>query len=109
MLRYIIFLLFLNSSVFSQDKVKFTAAGVTCSMCSKAIQKSLSKNRTILTIEPNLDTQEWNLEVKKDEFKVQDLIKSVEDAGFSISKLYFNGELLIDNTKKNKSKKTKIT
>ena len=86
-----------------QEKIKFTAAGVTCSMCSNAILKSLQTNKSIIKIDPNLDTQEWYVEYKSGEFNVENLIKKVEDAGFSIEKIYLNDKLIFD--RKNKKKK----
>jgi len=93
---------FLSMSIFSfsQDKVKFTAAGVTCSLCSSAIHSSLKNDKSILNVDPNLETQEWNVEYKKGEFKLENLQKRVEDAGFSVSKLWFNGELIYEKKRK---------
>jgi len=96
--------IFFNSYLFAQDKVKFIAGGVTCSMCSNAIHKSLSTDKSVLKIDPNLETQEWNLEYKKGEFKSENLIERVKDAGFSVNKIYLNGELILDNSKKKKNK-----
>lgn len=86
--------------IFAQDKVKFVAAGVTCSMCSSAIHKSLHSDKNILKIEPNLQTQEWNVEYKEGTYTFDKLKKSVESAGFSIDRVWLNGELVIDNRKK---------
>lgn len=98
------FFLLFTSQLFGQDKVRFYAAGVTCSMCSSAIHKSLSSDRSILKVDPNLDTQEWTLEYKTGSFQLESLKKRVEDAGFSVSKVWFNNELILDNTKKKKTK-----
>ena len=99
----IIFLLFC-STLNAQDKVKFIATGVTCSMCSNAIHKSLKTDKAIIKIEPNLETQEWLLEYKTGQFKTEELIKRVEDAGFSISKIYLNDNLILDKSRKKKKK-----
>ena len=104
MKKLLLALFILPIFVFGQDKVTFTAAGVTCSLCSNAIHKSLSSDKSILKVDPNLDTQEWNLEYKKGEFKSENLIKRVDDAGFSVNKIYLNGELILDNSKKKKTK-----
>lgn len=100
----VFFLLLLASQSFGQEKVRFYAAGVTCSMCSGAIHKSLSSDKNILKIEPNLDTQEWILEYKTGSFQLESLKKKVEDAGFSVSKVWVNNELILDNTRKKKTK-----
>ena len=96
--------LLITSKTFSQDKVKFYAAGVTCSMCSSAIHSSLKTDKSISKIDPNLQTQEWYLEYKTGEFKIENLKKRVEDSGFSITKLWLNGELVFDITKSRKRK-----
>jgi len=100
MKKFLFFLFFILPLIsFGQDKIKFLAGGVTCSMCSRAIHESLVDDKFILKIEPNLKTQEWNLEYKKDEFKVENLKKRVEEAGFSIVMLYFNEKIILDNRK----------
>jgi copper chaperone CopZ len=101
-MRYILFILFfLPILTIGQDNVKFIAGGVTCSSCSNAIYKSLQSDKKILKIESNLETQEWDLKYKTGDFKIEDLKKLVEDAGFSIYKLWVNNELILN-------KKTKI-
>ena len=95
-------LLLLPLFILGQDKVKFVASGLTCSMCSKAVHSSLSNDKSILKIDPNLQTQEWNLEYPKGEFKIETLKKKVQDAGFDITKVWLNGELIFDSRKKNK-------
>ncbi len=107
-MRILLFLFFfLPQFVFSQDKVKFTATGVTCSLCSNAIHNSLKGDKSIIKIEPDLQTQEWHLEYKSNEFKTENLIRRIEDAGFFVGKLYLNGQLILDNTKKKKEKNHK--
>jgi len=95
-------LLLLPLFTLGQDKVKFVASGLTCSMCSKAVHSSLSNDKSILKIDPNLQTQEWNLEYPKGEFKIEALKKKVQDAGFDITKVWLNGELIFDSRKKKK-------
>ena len=104
MKKILFILFFLPIICFSQDRVKFTAAGVTCSMCSNAIHKSLTTDKNIKKVDPNLQTQEWTIEYNKGEFKIENLKKRVEDAGFSLAKVWLNGDLILDNTKKKKNK-----
>ena len=85
---------------FSQDKVKFIASGLTCSMCSRAVYKSLQSDKDIVKIETNLETQEWNIEYKQGTYTSDKLKKSVESAGFSVERIWLNRELIIDNRKK---------
>ncbi len=86
----------------AQDKVKFVASGLTCSMCSRAVHKSLESDKDIIKIETNLETQEWNIEYKQGTYTFDKLKKSVEGAGFSVERVWLNGELIIDNKKKKK-------
>ena len=102
MKKLLFILLFTPLFSLSQDKVKFIAAGVTCSMCSSSIHKSLHSDKDVLKIDPNLETQEWNIEYKQGTYTYDKLKKSVESAGFSIAKVWLNGELVIDNKKKKK-------
>ena len=87
---------------FSQDRVKFIASGLTCSMCSRAVYKSLQSDKDILKVETNLETQEWNIEYKQGTYTYDKLKKSVEGAGFGVEMVWLNGELIIDNRKKKK-------
>ena len=87
----------------AQDKVKFVASGLTCSMCSRAVYKSLESDKDIVKIESNLETQEWNIEYKQGTYTYDKLKKSVESAGFSVERIWLNGKLIVDN-KKVKSK-----
>ncbi len=86
----------------SQDRVKFISSGLTCSMCSRAVYKSLQSDKDIIKIESNLETQEWNIEYKQGTYTYNKLKKSVEGAGFGVEMVWLNGELIIDNRKKKK-------
>ena len=100
------FLLLLAQTGIGQTKVKFIAAGVTCSMCSNAIHKSLKSDKGIKSIEPNLQTQEWIVEYKDGQYNSEETVKGLEkrvkDAGFSIQTLWVNDKLVIDRSKKRK-------
>lgn len=91
-----------NIDTLKFDKVKFIAAGVTCSMCSNAIHKSLSNDKQIAQISPNLQTQEWIMTYPKGKFDEQKLRKQVADAGFSISKIWLNDKLIYELKKRKK-------
>jgi copper chaperone CopZ len=103
-MKHLLYLLLLLLPLFtlSQDRVKFIASGLTCSMCSKAVHGSLSSDKSILKIDTDLQTQEWILEYPKGGFKIETLKKKVEDAGFSLAKVWLNGELIFDSKKKKK-------
>ena len=100
--RVMLILTLLPFSVLGQDKVKFIAAGVTCSMCSNAIHKSLSIDSSIKEVNPNLQTQEWHLEYSAGTFKLETLKRKVEDAGFSLAKVWLNNQIIYENKKKKK-------
>jgi len=86
----------------AQDKVKFVASGLTCSMCSRAVHKSLESDKDIIKIESNLETQEWNIEYKKGTYTFDKLKSKVEGAGFGVEMVWLNGELIVNNKKKKK-------
>ncbi len=102
MKKLLLILLFIPLFGLSQDKVKFISTGLTCSMCSRAVYKSLQSDKDIIKIETNLETQEWNIEYKQSTYTYDKLKKSVEGAGFGIERVWLNGELIIDNRKKKK-------
>jgi len=102
MKKLLLILLFIPLFGLSQDKVKFISSGLTCSMCSRAVYKSLQSDKDIIKIESNLETQEWNIEYKQSTYTYDKLKKSVEGAGFGVEMVWLNGELIIDNRKKKK-------
>ena len=100
MKKLLLILLLIPLFSLSQDKVKFIASGLTCSMCSRAVYKSLQSDKDVVKIETNLETQEWNVEYKQGTYTSDKLKKSVEGSGFSVERIWMNGELMIDNRKK---------
>ncbi len=102
MKKLLLILLFIPLFGLSQDKVKFISSGLTCSMCSRAVYKSLQSDKDIIKIESNLETQEWNIEYKQGTYTYDKLKKSVEGAGFGVEMVWLNGELIVDNKKKKK-------
>lgn len=94
-----IFICLLSSFSFAQNfrDIAFQANGLTCSMCSNAIQKSLRPIPFIQDIRTDLTKNIFYLSLKENTEPDFDLIrKKVEDAGFSIGKLtvslYFNNQ-----------------
>ena len=102
MKKLLLILLFIPLFGLSQDKVKFISSGLTCSMCSRAVYKSLQSDKDIIKIESNLETQEWNIEYKKGTYTFDKLKSKVEGAGFGVEMVWLNGELIVDNKKKKK-------
>lgn len=76
-------------------RAELQASGLTCSMCSFATQRQLSKLDFIDSIGADLEHTTFLLYFKKDKKVDIDLIrKKVEDAGFSVSmlKMYYRFE-----------------
>src|SRR6478609_3111953 len=64
------------------------ASGLTCAMCTKAINKSLEQLSFIESVKPDIQNSAFNIVFKKDAaVDIDRLRKSVEDAGFSVAKL----------------------
>ncbi len=74
---------------FSQIKnVRFQAAGLTCSMCSNAINKSLKALPNVSGVETDLENNTFIVSFKDASAASFDELKNkVESAGFSISKM----------------------
>jgi copper chaperone CopZ len=91
MLKYIIYaaIFFCNSSSSAQvKKATLQASGLTCSMCSNAINKSLKSLPFVQNVVPNIKNSSFEVTFKSDAIVDFDEIKAkVEDAGFFVSNL----------------------
>ena len=84
------------------SKVSLQASGLTCSMCSNAINKALKTLDFVDKIETNLKTSTFEIKFKdNNKIDFDKLKKKVEDAGFSVSAfvaaIYFDGVQLKEN------------
>lgn len=86
--------LFISMLVFSipvMAQIKsasLTASGLTCSMCSKAIYKSLSQVPTVKTVQVDIKNSRYNIQFKEDvTVKLDDIKKAVADAGFAVASM----------------------
>jgi copper chaperone CopZ len=71
-------------------KAKLQASGLTCSMCSNAIFKSLKAVSFIDQVESDVETSTFEVIFKENEKVDLDAVqKAVEKAGFSVSQLVF--------------------
>jgi copper chaperone CopZ len=71
-------------------KVSLVASGLTCSMCSKAIFKSLTKLDFVDEVKVDIEQSKFVLTFKSGKTVVIDQIKSaVADAGFSVQSLVY--------------------
>lgn len=88
-LLFIAVILFAASSSFAQIKsASLKASGLTCSMCSKAIFKSLQKVSFIQNVEPNIEGSTYAITFKPGtKVVLDDVKKAVENAGFSVANL----------------------
>ena len=81
--------LIINTTVFAQvNKVTIQASGLTCSMCSNAINKSLTTLTFVSQIKSNIKESVFELSIKpnaKVDFAL--IKKKVEDAGFFVARM----------------------
>jgi len=95
-----------------QASAQFTSAsleasGVTCSLCSKAIQKALEKIPFVQQVIVDVKTQVYNVIFKKNSVvHFDDIQKAVEDAGFSVASLKVTGNF--DNLQLPKDQNVRI-
>jgi copper chaperone CopZ len=79
----------ISISSFAQIKsANLTASGLTCSMCSKAIYKSLVKVSTIQNVIVDIKNSSYFITFKQDQnVSLAAIKKAVEEAGFSVAAL----------------------
>jgi len=71
--------------------VSLQASGLTCSMCSNAINKALKKLDFVLTVDADIKTYTFEISFKQNSIVDFDLIKKkVESAGFTVCAFYAN-------------------
>ncbi len=85
----VVAMLLLSATAMAQIKsATLTASGLTCSMCSKAIFKSLSKIAFIKNIDVDVEKSTYTLQFKEGEkIILDDVKKAVTDAGFAVADL----------------------
>lgn len=68
------------------------ASGLTCAMCTKAINNSLEQLSFIESVKADIKNSAFRIVFKPGvSMKIDDLKKAVEDAGFSVAKLKLAG------------------
>jgi copper chaperone CopZ len=73
-------------------KANLQATGLTCAMCSNAINKALQKVSFVESVKSDIKNSAFDIAFKKDAVvNIDDLKKAVEDAGFSVGKLKITG------------------
>ena len=84
-------LLGLNASA-QFSKANLQASGLTCALCTKAINNSLEQLSFIQSVKPDIKTSSFLIEFKEGaDIDIDALRKGVEDAGFSVAKLQLTG------------------
>ena len=87
---FIIVFTILSLPLFSQSitSISLTASGLTCSMCSKAIYKSLLKLPTVEKVDADIQNSGFTIFLKPgSKIVLGDFRKAVQDAGFSVASL----------------------
>lgn len=102
-------LLFIVTGLFTvQSRAQFTkaslqATGLTCAMCSNAVNKALQKVSFIESVKSDIKNSAFNIVFKQNEsIDIDALKKAVEDAGFSVGNLKLTGtfnEVQVENDK----------
>lgn len=83
------------------SKVEIVATGLTCSMCSNAINKQLKALPEVANVATDLNTNTFTVLFKKDsKITPQKLKQSVEKAGFYVGSMVLT--LALDTTKVDK-------
>ncbi len=89
---FVIVALAVSLSVEAQvNRVTLQASGLTCSMCSNAINKALKTLDFVLTVDADIKTYSFEISFKTNGMIDFDMIrKKVEGAGFKVSAFYAN-------------------
>lgn len=99
----LLMVIFISMTVKAQvTKVSMQASGLTCSMCSNAINKSLKTLDFVDKIDADMKSYTFEITFKTGHKVDFDQIKrKVEDAGFSVSSffatIYFEGVMVKEN------------
>jgi copper chaperone CopZ len=85
------------------SKATLQATGLTCAMCSNAINKALQKVPFVETVKSDIKNSSFDIVFKQgQEINIDALKDAVEDAGFSVGSLKLTGnfsEVMVENDK----------
>ena len=103
-LMTIVALLSINISLAQMSKVEIVATGLTCSMCSNAINKQLKKLPEVDKVDIDLNSNTFTVTLKKNNNITPRILKeSVQKAGFFVGLMLvyidFDNQKIIDNSK----------
>jgi len=109
-MKKIIFFLIISMGVI-QANAQFTKAtlqanGLTCALCSNAINKAVQKISFVESVKSDIKNTAFNIQFKKgSEINADQIRKAVEEAGFSVGSLKLTGDfnnLKVENDKHHK-------
>lgn len=90
-MKKFLFTILLSTSICATAQItsaSLTASGLTCSMCSKAIYKSLLQVPAVKNVQVDIKNSTYNIQFKQDtKVALDNIKKAVIDAGFSVSSL----------------------
>jgi copper chaperone CopZ len=73
-------------------KATLQATGLTCAMCSNAINKALQAKPFIQSVKADIKNSSFSIVFKQDaDFEIDEIRKAVEDAGFGVGNLKLTG------------------
>ena len=67
-------------------KEKYNITGMTCSACSSRVEREVGKLDGIKELTVNLLTNSMSVEYDGDKLKSEDIVKTVEKAGFRVKR-----------------------
>jgi copper chaperone CopZ len=83
-------------------KAKITATGLTCSMCSNAINKQLKKMPEVEKVETDLNSNTFTISLKKNNLSPNNLKNNIEKTGFFVGSMVvsvaFDNQMISPNT-----------
>lgn len=75
------------------SKATIQASGLTCAMCSRAIDNSLKQLPFVESVQPDIKNSAFTIVFRKNETAdIDQLKKAVEDAGFFVAKFTITGQ-----------------
>jgi copper chaperone CopZ len=109
-MKTIFFLIALIYSVIAHSqftKANLQASGLTCALCSKAVNNALQKLPFVASVKPDIKNSSFDIVFKENnEVSIDELKNAVENAGFSVANLKITGNF--DNVRLQKNEYTKI-
>lgn len=96
MKKQFLFLFLLLASITMQaqfNSASLQASGLTCALCTKAINNALSRLAFVQSVEPDIKNSAFKISFRNSAaVKIDELKKAVEEAGFSVASLRLTGK-----------------